>query len=66
MNQPTNSSSTTAGLPQALVKLGVLLALGMCVAAFVFGMQAKQIGASKQNISVKGLAEKPVKADSAE
>lgn len=66
MNQAPNSLTPAAGLPQALVKLGVLLALGMSVAAFVFGMQAKNIGAGKQNISVKGLAEKPVKADSAE
>ena len=65
MDQPSNSPNS-AGLPQALVKLGMLLALGMSVAAFVFGMQAKHIGAGKQNISVKGLAEKPVKADSAE
>ncbi len=65
MNQPSHSPAAAA-LPQALVKLGVLLALGMSVAAFVFGMQAKQIGAGKQNISVKGLAEKPVKADSGE
>lgn len=54
------------GLPQALVKLGVLLALGMSLAAFVLGMQTKHIGSGKQSISVKGLAEKPVKADNAE
>ncbi|MBK9234989.1 MAG: SIMPL domain-containing protein [Rhodoferax sp.] len=65
MEQPTNIAPSS-GLPQALVKLGVLLALGMSLAAFVLGMQAKHIGAGKQSISVKGLAEKPVKADNAE
>jgi hypothetical protein len=38
----------------------------MSLSAFVLGMQAKHIGAGRQSISVKGLAEKPVKADSAE
>lgn len=51
---------------KAVVILGVLLALGMSLAAFIFGIQAKQIGAGKQTISVKGLAEKPVSADYAE
>jgi len=48
------------------VILGVLLALGMSSGAFILGIQAKQIGAGKQSISVKGLAEKPVTADYAE
>ena len=60
MNQ-AQTTLPSSGLPQALVKLGVLLALGMSLAAFVLGMQAKHIGAGKQSISVKGLAEKPVK-----
>lgn len=51
---------------KAVVILGVLLALGMSAAAFIFGIQAKQIGAGKQTIAVKGLAEKPVTADYAE
>jgi hypothetical protein len=51
---------------KAVVILGVLLALGMSAAAFIFGIQAKQIGAGKQTITVKGLAEKPVAADAAE
>ena len=62
----TSQASTPSGLPQALVKLGVLLAVGMSLSAFVLGMQAKHLGAGKQSISVKGLAERPVKADSAE
>ncbi|WP_137939467.1 SIMPL domain-containing protein [Chitinivorax sp. B] len=54
------------GLPKALVTLGILLALGMSVAAFLLGTQTRHIGSGRQNISVKGLAEKPVKADLAE
>ena len=49
-----------------MVALGVLLAIGMSAAAFIFGAQAKHIGSGRQSISVKGLAEKPVKADYAE
>jgi uncharacterized protein len=51
---------------KALVILGVLLALGMSAAAFIFGAQAKHIGVGKQTIAVKGLAEKPVIADYAQ
>lgn len=53
-------------LSRALLGLGVLLAIGMSSAAFIFGAQAKHIGAGRQSIVVKGLAEKPVKADSAQ
>jgi len=48
----------TLDTSKALVILGVLLALGMSSGAFILGIQAKQIGAGKQSISVKGLAEK--------
>ncbi len=51
---------------RALIVLGVLLALGMSAGAYLLGYQAKQIGGGRQSISVKGLAEKPVKADVAE
>jgi len=51
---------------RALIILGALLALGMSVAAYLLGSQTKQIGGGRQSISVKGLAEKPVKADIAE
>ena len=53
-------------LSRALIVLGVLLAIGMSSAAFIFGMEAKHIGSGRQSISVKGLAEKPVKADYAQ
>jgi hypothetical protein len=51
---------------RALIILGVLLALGMSTAGYLLGAQAKQIGGQRQSISVKGLAEKPVRADIAE
>jgi uncharacterized protein len=56
----------TLDTSKAVVILGVLLAIGMSLAAFIFGLQAKHIGAGKQSIAVKGLAEKPVTADYAE
>jgi hypothetical protein len=56
----------TGDSSRALIILGVLLALGMSAGAYLLGAQAKQIGSGRQSISVKGLAEKPVKADLAE
>ncbi len=54
------------GLPRALIAFGALLALGMCIAAFILGTQVKGVGSGRQTIAVKGLAEKAVKADHAE
>ena len=51
---------------KALIVLGLLLAIGMASAAFILGVQAKRAVAGQQSITVKGLAEKPIKADSAE
>jgi hypothetical protein len=51
---------------KAIMVLGLLLAIGMASAAFILGVQAKRAVAGQQSISVKGLAEKPIKADSAE
>jgi uncharacterized protein len=51
---------------KAIVVLGLLLAIGMATAAFILGVQAKRAVAGQQSITVKGLAEKPIKADSAE
>ncbi len=53
-------------LSRSIMVLGLLLAVGLSAAAFIFGAQAKHIGAGRQSISVKGLAEKPVTADYAE
>ena len=51
---------------RGLAILGVLLALGMSIGAFILGVQAKQIGSAKQTITVKGVAEKPIDSTSAE
>jgi uncharacterized protein len=54
------------GIARAAMVLGLLLALGMSAAAFLLGNQARHIGSGRQSITVKGLAEKPLKADHAE
>lgn len=46
--------------------LGLLLAIGMASAAFILGVQAKRAVSGQKSITVKGLAEKPIRADSAE
>lgn len=53
-------------LSRAMAVLGVTLALGMSSAAFILGVQAKRAATGQQTITVKGLAEKPVRADRAE
>lgn len=53
-------------LAKSITLLGLLLAIGMSSAAFILGVQAKQAASGQQFITVKGLAQKPVKADSAE
>jgi len=60
------SQETKQGLPRALIAFGALLAAGMCIAAFILGTQVRNVGSGRQSISVKGLAEKAVKADRAE
>jgi hypothetical protein len=52
--------------PKAIMVLGLSLAIGMATAAFILGVQAKRAVSGQQFITVKGLAEKPIKADSAE
>jgi len=52
--------SRTAILPAAV------LAAGLIIAAFVLGSQLKHIGSGRDSIVVKGLAEKPIKADRVE
>jgi hypothetical protein len=49
-----------------LVARTVIFSLALIIAATVLGYQVKQVGGGRQTISVKGLAEKPVKADRAE
>jgi hypothetical protein len=53
-------------LPYSMAVLGLLLALGMSGAAFILGVQAKKAVSGQQSVSVKGLAEKTVQADTAE
>lgn len=59
MNERRNYTS-------AILGLGLLLAIGMAAAAFILGVQAKKAVSGQQSITVKGLAEKPIQADSAE
>ena len=42
--------------------LGGLLAVGLMLGAYILGAQTRHIGSAKQSITVKGLAEQPVKA----
>lgn len=51
---------------KAMAVLGILLAIGMSAAAFILGVQGKRAVSGQQSITLKGLAEKPIKADSAE
>lgn len=44
----------------------VIFSIALIVAAAVLGFQVKQVGGGRETISVKGLAEKPVRADRAE
>ncbi len=44
----------------------VIFSIALVIAAAVLGMQVKQVGGGRETISVKGLAEKPVKADRVE
>jgi hypothetical protein len=44
----------------------LIFSVALVIAAAVLGYQVKQVGGGRESISVKGLAEKPVKADQAE
>jgi uncharacterized protein len=44
----------------------IIFSVALVIAAAVLGYQVKQVGGGRETISVKGLAEKPVKADRAE
>ena len=44
----------------------IIFSVALVIAAAVLGYQVKQVGGGRESISVKGLAEKPVKADRAE
>jgi len=44
----------------------IIFSVALIAAAAVLGYQVKQVGGGRESISVKGLAEKPIKADRAE
>src|SRR6187455_2707080 len=44
----------------------IIFSVALVIAASVLGYQVKQVGGGRESISVKGLAEKPIKADRAE
>ena len=44
----------------------IIFSLALVIAASVLGYQVKQVGGGRESISVKGLAEKPVRADRVE
>src|SRR3954470_6042972 len=44
----------------------IVFSIALILAAAVLGYQVKQVGGGRETISVKGLAEKPIKADRAE
>jgi hypothetical protein len=44
----------------------IIFSVALIIAAAVLGFQVKQVGGGRESISVKGLAEKPIKADRAE
>jgi len=44
----------------------IIFSIALVIAAAILGYQVKQVGGGRESISVKGLAEKPIKADRAE
>jgi uncharacterized protein len=64
--QTIEGARVNKDISSALIVLGVLIALGLSAGGFLLGVQVKRIGAGKQSISVKGLAEKSIQADYAE
>ena len=48
---------------QALLGLGIALALGLITAAWIIGNAARQIKNAENSIEVKGYAERPIKSD---
>src|SRR5882672_9632745 len=57
---------TTTSQRFSILFSAVVLALGAIIAAAVLGAQFRNIGAARQTISVKGLAERQVRSDLAE
>ncbi|MCL2591211.1 MAG: SIMPL domain-containing protein [Betaproteobacteria bacterium] len=53
-------------ISSALIGMSIVLAIGLAVSSFILGTHFKTLGNHQQKITVKGLAEKEVKADLAE
>jgi uncharacterized protein len=70
METPRSPSSASPASPDNAVRaaavIGALIAVGLAAAAWLHGWQLRQSRLPGQTISVKGLAEKPIAADSAE
>jgi uncharacterized protein len=70
METPRSPSSASPASPYNTVRaaavIGALIAIGLAAAAWLHGWQLRQSRLPGQTISVKGLAEKPIAADSAE
>src|SRR5262245_51177152 len=58
----------TNGTPRGVSSLGAAIVLGVAVVAgaAILGSKCRTIGTGRQTISVKGLAEKSIRADRAE
>jgi len=56
-------SNNSTGNSVGLIGLGLSLAVGMIIAAFILSGTLEKIKAGEQSISVKGYAEKNIKAD---
>lgn len=59
----SNNNHNPALLPS--ISLGFLLALGLVIAALIVSHSATKVASSRESITVKGTAEKAVKADKA-
>ena len=44
----------------------LIFSIALIIAAAILGFEVKQVGGGRESISVKGLAEKPIKADRVE
>ena len=62
----THQQNSRDSTVRAAAVIGVLIAVGLAAAAWLHGWQLRQSRLPGQTISVKGLAEKPISADSAE
>lgn len=60
------TDGSNGNMSRSVVVFGALVAIGLIVGAFVLGYQTRNIGSGRSSVVVKGLAEKPVRADNAE